>query len=118
MTDYIRQHQSPRHRFEQEEVERLERKFTTDTTVTDGVVRWNTNKQVPPTDILDYWRWLGKPFDHAKSVAAREADLDAFFAEYRRNQQGPSDEERAEARAAHGPGVELVNVITGHTWRT
>lgn len=32
------------------------------------------------------------------------------------NQDGPSDEERAEARAVHGAGVEMVNVITGERW--
>jgi hypothetical protein len=38
--------------------------------------------------------------------------------DYASNYNGPSDEERYEARAAMGEGVEMVNVITGHKWRT
>lgn len=42
-----------------------------------------------------------------------------FLQDYRTARAaGPSDEERAEARAAHGPGVTLVDVVTGQRWTT
>lgn len=101
------------------EAERLIADFDTQATVdAAGVVRWNSNNQVPPEDVLELWAHVGKPFNLEASKAARSADLDRFLAEYRARYKGPSPEERAEARAAFGPGVELVNVITGHRWRT
>ena len=51
-------------------------------------------------------------------TAARERDLDAFLAAYRRNPPPVTDEMRFEARAAHGPGVELVDVISGRRFTT
>jgi hypothetical protein len=47
------------------------------------------------------------------SVAAREADDDKFFAEYRKNQRPLSGEELFEMRAAFGPGETVVDVISG-----
>ena len=57
------------------------------------------------------------PFNPDRHFAARDADLDAIAAEriHQRGLRTPEEiaEERAEARAAHGPGVELVNIFTG-----
>lgn len=104
------------------EAERLIAKFDTGATVVDGIVRWNSNNQVPPTDVLDLWKHVGKEFDYDRSIIAREKDMDAFFAAYRKAQANRSPEQIAEeqamARAAHGPGVELVDVITGRKFRT
>lgn len=114
MTDYIRQYQNPRFPHEQRETERLIEKFDSDANVSaDGVVRWNSNGSVPPQDILDLWAHLKKPFNLEASVAAREEELTKFLAEYRANARPPSDEEIHEMRAAFGPGIEVVNVITG-----
>lgn len=49
---------------------------------------------------------------------AREEYVARVVLDYAAAYKGPSDEERFEARAAFGPGVELVNVLTGHKWRT
>lgn len=82
----------------------------------DGKVwRWCSNDHVCPLDCLDEY---GIPADKAAQQAARDAELVAFAEQYRQNYKGPSAEERAEARAAHGPGVELVNVLTGRRWTT
>lgn len=119
MTDYVKQYSNPTSKWAREETDRLIGKFDTQATVVDGVVRWDSSKRVPPTDILDLWKHVGKNFDYDKSVAVSEADMTAFFEEYRASRAGgPNEEERAEARAAHGPGVELVNIITGKKWRT
>jgi hypothetical protein len=92
--------------------------YTRATTDIDGVVRWDSNGSVPPADILAAWAALGLPFILEASTAAREADLATFLAEYRRSYTGPTAEQRAEQRAAFGPGVELVDVITGHRYTT
>jgi hypothetical protein len=84
-----------------------------------GVLRWKSNDRVPPADIVELAaHLLGQAVNVANSTRARDKETTEFLAEYRRNYKGPTAEERAEARAAHGPGVELVNVITGHRWRT
>lgn len=89
-------------------------------TIVDGVVRWNSNGQVPPSDVIDHAVAGGVPgIDVNACELARAADTRAFFAEYRRRQPAvPSAEERAEARAAFGPGVEVVDAISGRRFRT
>ena len=79
------------------------------------VWRWTSNDRVCPLDACEEY---GIPCDVVAQEATRDRELDAFLAEYRANYRGPSAEQRAEARAAHGEGVELVNVITGETWTT
>ncbi len=118
MTDYIANLNDPRAPYHREAANLADR-FQTDATVTDGVVRWVSNNSVPPQDILDLWQHLGFVFDMKASQAAHEADTSAFLAAYRAaNANGPGAEERAEARAAMGPGVEMCNVITGYRWTT
>jgi len=89
--------------------------FKSDATVTDGVVRWNSNGRVPPQEILDLWSFLGKPFDPAKSTEARVAETKQFLADYRTQNAGrkPGEEELAEMRANFGPDARVVNVVTG-----
>lgn len=53
-----------------------------------------------------------------QTAQARDEYTDRMLADYAANYTGPSDEERFEARAAFGEGQEIVNVITGHKWRT
>lgn len=85
--------------------------------VSGPVVRWRSNDRIPFEDKLQ--EFLGKgligKLELNNSVRQREIEDQAFLAEYARN-KGPSAEERFEARAAMGPGVEMVNVITGHRW--
>jgi hypothetical protein len=50
--------------------------------------------------------------------AARKRDLDAFTRAYRANPPRLTAEMRAEARAEFGPGVKMVDVISGRTWTT
>ena len=51
--------------------------------------------------------------DAEATKAARAAEVERELAEYRASYKGPSAEERAELRAAFGPGTKVVNVITG-----
>jgi hypothetical protein len=88
----------------------------------DGVARWKSNNAVPPADIVAVWAANDKYVDVAACDAARDVDTARFFAEYRAAQRRRTPEqiaeERAMARGAHGPGVELVNVLTGERYRT
>jgi len=101
-----------------DEVERNSASLRNDATIKNGVIRWKSNNSVPPADLVDHAVKIGLPVNAAKSHATRDKETRAFLRQYRRNYKGPSAEERAEARAAHGPGVALTNVITGHKWTT
>jgi hypothetical protein len=81
-------------------------------------VRWNSNDRVPFDDMLECFQSLGwiTLQERENSARARDADTAAFLAEYRANYRGPSEEERAEARAEFGAGTTVVNVLTGHRY--
>jgi hypothetical protein len=81
----------------------------------DGVVRWTSNNRVMPKDcreILAHSAYRDL-FDEEASRAAEDAETAAFLEAYRKNYQGPSEEEKAEMRAAFGTGSTVVDVITG-----
>ena len=99
------------------------RQFQEEGTVdADGVFRWNSNGAVPPKDCLNAFRYLELPFKMGATLQAREAQLEEATRRYREAQARRTPEqvaeERAMARAAHGPGVELVNVLTGERYTT
>ena len=83
----------------------------------DGAARrWRSNDRIiPPHCYKD--AGLECPAAH---VAAYERETEAFLADYRKRMANhvPSEEEQFEMRAAFGPGVEVVNVITGRKHRT
>lgn len=88
--------------------------------IVDGVVRWSSNDQVPPRDLLSDWFEAGciSKGTLRASMEARDADLTAFVAEYKRCQPSrPSDEEMYELRANFEPGTEVVDVISGRRIR-
>ena len=117
MTDYIKSYKNPTDIYHREAI-RLTERLSTDMTIMDGIPRWNSNNHVIPSDCAELAAYIGLPVDLVASDKARDADTKAFLAAYRANYTGPSDEERFEARAAHGAGVELVDMITGHKWTT
>jgi hypothetical protein len=97
--------------------------FDTDTVVdAQGVVRWKYNEQVPMHDMMTTWAKAGKSFDLRASLEAREADTIQFMGLYRKAQARRTPEQIREmqlsARAAHGPGVVLVDIITGGSFTT
>ena len=82
---------------------------------TDGVVRWTSNNRVMPKDcreILSHTAYRDL-FSEEASRAAEDAETAAFLESYRKNYTGPSEEEKAEMRAAFGTGSTVVDVITG-----
>lgn len=100
------------------EARRTAQRLRQKATLRDGIIRWNSNGSVPPADCVRLAAYIGLPVDEAACAAVRGAELAAFLAEYRRTRAAPSAEERAEARAEHGPGVELVAVLSGRRFTT
>lgn len=88
--------------------------------VTDGVARWTTNDHCLFEDAAEYYRDAhGLAIDLAAQVAAKRAEDRAAIAAYVANQPAtPSAEERYEAEAAFGPGVEVVDIFSGRTYTT
>ena len=85
----------------------------------DGVVRWTSNNRVMPKDcreILSHTAYRDL-FSEEASRAAEDAETAAFLESYRKNYTGPSEEEKAEMRAAFGSGTTVCNIITGERIR-
>lgn len=96
-----------------ERAKELGEKFDIDAKVSDGVVRWNSNNEVPPKEVLELWQYLEKPFDYEKSLKVLKEERDAFLDEYRKRMANhvPSQEELYEMTAAFGPSAKVVNVF-------
>ncbi|MFW6242649.1 MAG: hypothetical protein ACOC2W_00660 [bacterium] len=98
------------------EAKRLAKKFFSDTTVDDkGVVRWNSNNNVPPFEILVFWSYLNYDFDFINSENVRKKQEDKAIKKYREQMKNyqPSQEELFEMRATHGKDTTVVDIITG-----
>jgi hypothetical protein len=102
------------------EAARIQRELETETCTDafDGlpVLRWKSNNRlVPPWVFTD-----GRVAPPRNQQAAYDVETAAFLDDYRRQMANhvPSPEERAEMRAAFGPGAKVVNVITGKVHRT
>jgi imidazoleglycerol phosphate dehydratase HisB len=85
-----------------------------------GIWRWNSNDRVPFDDMLQSW---GLDFaTRARCAAARDADNRETLARYVEARKNVSPEQLAEEaferRAAFGPGVEVVDILTGQRMRT
>lgn len=105
------------------------RKFTS----TDSLTKYTTDAEAYTMDGGDTWRWTsndsvievgickqyGIPCNPTLQEAARESHVAEVLANYRKNQPAePSEEERRLARAAYGPGKEVVDVVSGRKFTT
>ena len=82
------------------------------------VVRWNSNSRIPFEDMLQEFvtaGWIGQ-VELNNSLVQRKIEDRIAIEAYRKNYRGPSEEEMFEARAAFGPGAQVVNVFTGHSY--
>jgi hypothetical protein len=94
------------------------------TFIQDGAVRWSSNGRCLPADcvrdLVD--ANLITVATAERTTDMREIELIEFFQEYRTAQANRSAEqiaeERAMARGAMGPGVPMVNFITGERYTT
>ena len=93
-----------------------------DAVVRCGVPYWKSNDRIPFDDMVQVWVAAGKPINVALTNGARKTQEQASIQAYRVAQANRSPEqmaeERLEARAAHGPGVTLVDVFTGRRFTT
>ena len=84
----------------------------------DGAYRWKSNNQALFDDTLEN---AGIPVPAAQKMVRDELTAIALerYIEAQNNRSAESiREQRAEARAAFGAGVEVVNVLTGEKYRT
>ena len=96
-----------------------------DTHYTDAnALRWNSNGRCLMSDAMEEL-FLADMVTEKVVLAtkiARDKENAEFIEEYRKAQANRTAEEiaeqRAEARAAMGPGVDMVNIFTGETYRT
>lgn len=101
-----------------EEAERLMSQRDNIEVEEDGAAKWSSSGNYLPADVVEKLTFAGADFFSAEATAAkREAQTAAFLDSYRRNYKGPSEEEKAEMRAAFGEGATVVNVITGKKTR-
>lgn len=94
------------------------------TTIRNNEIRWNSNNRCLPADCVEELYDAGLINSTVVSVteAARDAETQQFFAEYRTAQANRTPEQIAEermmARGAMGEGVDMVNVLTGERYTT
>lgn len=97
-----------------------------------GVWRWKSNGAVPFSDLLERAGIGGA--DLAMHITARSADTSAFIQQMREDAAAATKrrlagletaeeksarlEQEYERRAAFGPGVQVVNVVTGEAYTT
>jgi len=115
MTDYVEAYQGKGSHWAVGDAVRLAEKLRTEATVTDGVIRWNSNERVPPEDCVALAVHIGLPVDLDATNEARTKETSDFLADYRRREKTRvrSPEELAEMRAEFGRGAAVVNVLTG-----
>lgn len=98
----------------EKELEELRQDLATgDITIDENGVARNKIGRAVMSDLLEKLLIVTDDIDEEATKAAREAELAAFTAEYKKNYTGPSEEELAEMRAEFGPGHKIVNIITG-----
>ena len=106
------------HRHAHEEAQRLLSQRDNIEVEEDGAAKWISSGNYLPADVVEKLLFAGADFFSAEATAAkREAQTAAFLDSYRRSYNGPSEEEKAEMRAAFGSGATVVNVITGEITR-
>jgi hypothetical protein len=103
--------------FFRKDAERVANQLRNEATITNGIIRWDSNNAVPPTDCLELAVHIGLAVDLLACKRAAAEDLAAFLTLCGK-QATVSDKNDAEARAEFGPGVTLVNVATGRVWTT
>lgn len=112
----------PRGHVWREETERAISSFEGTVKLEGGVLRWASNGRVPPVELLDLWREVGKRFNYRNTVTTGKRDMDKTVAEYRRNQMRQTaemeEEQRRNLQGAFGRGKETVDVISGRRYRT
>ena len=81
-----------------------------------GVAR-NRIGRVLMDDMLEKLTYITDTVDEEATKAARAEEVSRSLEAYRRSYKGPTEEEKAEMRAAFGTGSTVVDIITGERIR-
>ncbi|UTC29713.1 hypothetical protein BAJUN_00830 [Bajunvirus bajun] len=99
--------------WKQREVERLRERFETSTYTANGVLFWQSNDAPVPVDCFRD-AFCTAPEAQADACKAHTSAAIARYVEARKTVSADQlAEERFAARAAHGPGVVLVDLFSG-----
>ena len=103
----------------EEEIAKMQERVDNDEIRTNigGGAFWLSNGNYLPADCAEILSHTDFPFSLEETNRAREAQTAAFLENYRKNYQGPSEEEHSEMAAGFGKGTTVVNVITGERVR-
>ena len=96
------------------ELEKVRKEFEEGTITVDenGVAR-NRIGRVLMDDMLEKLTYITDTVDEEATKAARAEEVSISLEAYRRSYKGPTEEEKAEMRAAFGTGSRVVDIITG-----
>ena len=86
-------------------------------TTISGAAFWNRSGNFLPADCAEILSHTNFPFSVEATAKAREEQTAMQLEAYRKSYKGPSEEEKAEMRAAFGSGSTVVNAITGERIR-
>lgn len=78
-----------------------------------GAISWKSNGSYLMDDFCEKLEFAGFPFSRETTKAARDAQVAAELAEYRKNYRGPSAAEMDEMRSTFGEGTTVVDVLAG-----
>lgn len=103
----------------EQEIEKMQARADNDEIRTNmnGAAFWNSNGNYLPADCAEILSHTDFPFSLEETAKAREAQTAMQLEAYRKSYTEPSEEEKAEMRAAFGTGSTVVNVITGERIR-
>lgn len=79
-----------------------------------GAAFWKSNGRAIPSDCAEILSHTTFTFDPEETRKAREEQTAESLRKYTRR---ATDEEKAEMRAAFGPGTTVVDIISGETFR-
>lgn len=92
--------------------------YAAEATFSKGVMRWVSNGAVPPAEHCAAAKAQGFDVSVARCKEVRVTEQSQLIKEYIANQGPATAEHIAEARAAMGPGVVVVDVLTGRRYTT
>ena len=84
----------------------------------DGAIKWNSSGNYLPDDCCEKLEYAGFEFSREATAAKRDAQQRKSLEEYRayRKENGYSEEELAEMRAAFGAGERMMDIFTKEAW--
>ena len=92
-------------------------RFIKDSYLIGRVVYWKSNDDVPPADIVEAMAEVDPTISVEYSAMVRKSQTREAIENYKRARANRTPEQVAEeafeVRAAFGPGVEVVDVLTG-----